>query len=117
MSRSSNSRESAGVGTFVKCAGIACFVLFPLADTDAAARLERSPYSRVGYAGSEESDISMDECKHGMKSGCAYCHAPKPAPTTRAAAPKRGNRTSRLSEKMNDRMTALNKRLREIRGS
>jgi hypothetical protein len=38
----------------------------------------------------------MTECKHGLRSGCAYCHAP---------------------EKMNDRMTALKKRLREIRGS
>jgi hypothetical protein len=31
-------------------------------------------------------------------------------------APKRRTRASSLSEKMNDRMTALNKRLRELRG-
>jgi hypothetical protein len=31
-------------------------------------------------------------------------------------APKKRTRASSLSEKMNDRMTALNKRLRELRG-
>ena len=62
----------------------------------------------------------MTECKHGMKSGCVYCHAPvrtvarsAAAPT---AAPKRRTKPTALSEKMNDRMTALKKRLREIRG-
>ena len=56
----------------------------------------------------------MAECKHGMKSGCSYCHAPT-TPVMRTLASKRATRTSRLSEKMNDRMTALNKRLRELR--
>ncbi|HXH83291.1 MAG TPA: hypothetical protein VNN07_10215 [Candidatus Tectomicrobia bacterium] len=59
----------------------------------------------------------MSECKHGLTSGCVYCHAPAP---TRAAAPRiaerRRSRGSRLSEQMNDRMTALRRRLREIRG-
>jgi hypothetical protein len=57
----------------------------------------------------------MSECKHGLKSGCAYCHAPAPV-----VARRRGQRTrskpSRLSEKMNDRMTALRQRLKQIRG-
>ncbi|HYE89842.1 MAG TPA: hypothetical protein VEA38_02425 [Terriglobales bacterium] len=61
----------------------------------------------------------MTECKHGMKTGCAYCHVPQAAsPTQRASTPtprKRGT-SSALSEKMNDRMTALKKRLKEIRG-
>ena len=61
----------------------------------------------------------MTECKHGMKSGCSYCHAPRPSPTTRpvAAAPRKRGTSSALSEKMNDRMTNLKKRLKEIRGS
>jgi hypothetical protein len=58
----------------------------------------------------------MSECKHGLKSGCSYCHAPaRPAasrPTARAPRAK----PTRLSEKMNDRMTALKQRLRQIRG-
>lgn len=58
----------------------------------------------------------MDECKHGMKSGCSYCHAPRSTAVTRTPVPKKGTRTSRLSDKMNDRMTVLNKRLRELRG-
>jgi hypothetical protein len=59
----------------------------------------------------------MSECKHGLRHGCAYCHAsptvvkPKAQPGQRKRTP-----TSRLSEKMNDRMTALNRRLRELRG-
>jgi hypothetical protein len=57
----------------------------------------------------------MAECKHGMKTGCAYCHArTKPAPPK--AREKRRTPGSRLSEKMNDRMTALNRRLKELRG-
>jgi hypothetical protein len=63
----------------------------------------------------------MTECKHGMKSGCAYCHAPaRGAGPARSAAvtppPKRQSRSARLSEQMNDRMTALKRRLKEIRG-
>lgn len=57
----------------------------------------------------------MSECKHGMKSGCAYCHAAPPA-----AAPQPGRRsrgkTTRLSDQMNDRMTTLKARLRKLRG-
>ena len=63
----------------------------------------------------------MSECKHGLRSGCAYCHAPRqssPPPRQAAAgSPKKRASSASLSEKMNDRMTALKKRLREIRGS
>ena len=61
----------------------------------------------------------MSECKHGLRHGCAYCHAPATSTTTRTTrqpASKRVTRASRLSEQMNDRMTALKKRLRELRG-
>src|SRR2546426_9822927 len=56
------------------------------------------------------------ECKHGLKQGCVYCHAR--TTTTPAARPatKRRSPSSRLSEQMNDRMTTLKKRLKEIRG-
>lgn len=57
----------------------------------------------------------MDECKHGLRHGCVYCHAPAPKPTRQAGA-RKATKPSRLSDKMNDRMTALKKRLREIRG-
>ena len=57
----------------------------------------------------------MSECKHGLRQGCAYCHAPTPR-RARPAEPQKPTRTSRLSDKMNDRMTALKRRLREIRG-
>ena len=46
------------------------------------------------------------ECKHGLRLGGSYCHA--------GPAPKRTG-SSRLAEQMNDRMTALNRRLRELR--
>jgi hypothetical protein len=59
----------------------------------------------------------MAECKHGLKTGCAYCHAAPPAKGAPArGASRRPSRSSRLSEQMNDRMTSLKKRLREIRG-
>ena len=60
----------------------------------------------------------MSECKHGLKHGCAYCHAAPPAATRPASAgsPKKRARPTSLSEKMNDRMTVLKRRLREIRG-
>ena len=63
----------------------------------------------------------MTECKHGMKSGCSYCHAPQTIPSRSstgrsAAAPKKRGSSAGLSEKMNDKMTALKKRLKEIRG-
>jgi hypothetical protein len=62
--------------------------------------------------------VSMTECKHGMKSGCSYCHAPRPIAATRppAATPRKRGSSAGLSEKMNDRMTTLKKRLKEIRG-
>jgi hypothetical protein len=55
------------------------------------------------------------ECKHGLKHGCAYCHVMRPAASPPPPAKKK-TRASALSEKMNDRMTALKRRLREIRG-
>ena len=60
----------------------------------------------------------MTECKHGMKSGCAYCHAARPIATTQppTATPRKRGSSAGLSDKMNDRMTALKKRLKEIRG-
>jgi len=67
-----------------------------------------------GYDGSMDRAPSS-ECKHGLKHGCAYCHVMKPAVSTPAPSKKK-TRGSALSEKMNDRMTALKRRLREIRG-
>jgi hypothetical protein len=58
----------------------------------------------------------MAECKHGLKHGCAYCHARASTPPTVAGKPKRRTGASRLSDQMNDRMTALKRRLKEIRG-
>jgi hypothetical protein len=60
----------------------------------------------------------MNECKHGLKQGCFYCHRPKTAAAaaTTQPAPKRRTKATRLSEQMNDRMTGLKRRLREIRG-
>ena len=58
-----------------------------------------------------------DECKHGMKSGCVYCHARTPEPTApKTPGQKRRPRGGGMSEKMNDRMTALQRRLKQIRG-
>ena len=59
----------------------------------------------------------MSECKHGLKSGCAYCHAPRSEMVDKhPGQKKRAKPASRLSEKMNDRMTALKQRLKKIRG-
>jgi DNA repair photolyase len=58
---------------------------------------------------------TKSECKHGLKHGCVYCHATTTTTPARPAS-KRPSRSSRLAEKMNDRMTNLKKRLREIRG-
>ena len=58
-------------------------------------------------------DEMWSECKHGMKSGCAYCHVASPGASRPTTVPKKA--PTRMAEKMNDRMTALNKRLREIR--
>ena len=56
----------------------------------------------------------MSECKHGLKHGCVYCHTTR-TPGDPRPSPKRPTRASRLSEQMNERMTALNRRLRELR--
>jgi hypothetical protein len=60
----------------------------------------------------------MSECKHGLKTGCSYCHAParSVARPTAQTVQKRRTRAGSVSDKMNDRMTALKRRLREIRG-
>jgi len=62
-------------------------------------------------------DEMWSECKHGMKTGCAYCHVASPGGSRPTPVPKK-RETGRagLSEKMNDRMTTLKKRLKEIRG-
>jgi hypothetical protein len=59
------------------------------------------------------------ECKHGMKSGCAYCHVPQTGPLAQRAStpvPRKRGTSAAMSEKMNDRMLNLKKRLKEIRG-
>lgn len=60
------------------------------------------------------------ECKHGLKHGCVYCHVTTTSNSgTRSSArtgSKRPSRSTKLAEQMNDRMTKLKKRLREIRG-
>ena len=58
----------------------------------------------------------MPECKHGLKTGCSYCHVMARPGSSRAAPPKKKSRPSALSEKMNDRMTELKRRLKQIRG-
>ena len=58
----------------------------------------------------------MAECKHGLKHGCAYCHARSASSAPVANKTKRRTGASRLSDQMNDRMTTLKRRLREIRG-
>ena len=59
----------------------------------------------------------MAECKHGLRSGCSYCHAPAPTVAKQSGQPKkRTTRAGSVSDKMNDRMTALKRRLKEIRG-
>lgn len=59
----------------------------------------------------------MSECKHGLRTGCAYCHAARPEMVDKhPGQKKRAKPASRLSEKMNDRMTSLKQRLKQIRG-
>jgi hypothetical protein len=59
----------------------------------------------------------MTECKHGLKQGCFYCHNKTTTSTTsQAPIPKRRTKATRLSEQMNERMTNLKQRLRQIRG-
>ncbi len=57
----------------------------------------------------------MSECKHGMRSGCVYCHG-RTTPTAEPPRPKKRSKASRLSEQMNERMTTLKRRLRQLRG-
>ncbi|HZF06517.1 MAG TPA: hypothetical protein VE932_19435 [Patescibacteria group bacterium] len=56
------------------------------------------------------------ECKHGLKQGCVYCHARTTTPPASRPVSKRRSPSSRLSDQMNDRMTNLKKRLKQIRG-
>jgi hypothetical protein len=60
----------------------------------------------------------MTECKHGLRHGCVYCHGRKTTPSTTRTPPaaNRRSRSSRLSEQMNDRLTTLNRRLKQLRG-
>jgi hypothetical protein len=58
----------------------------------------------------------MTECKHGLKQGCFYCHRRTTTAAIAQPAPKRRTKASRLSEQMNERMTTLKQRLRQIRG-
>jgi hypothetical protein len=59
----------------------------------------------------------MSECKHGLRSGCVYCHASSSEMVSKTpGSKKRVKPASRLSEKMNDRMTSLKQRLKQIRG-
>ena len=58
----------------------------------------------------------MTECKHGLRHGCAYCHGTTRVPATTPPAPRKRGTSTRMSEKMNDRMTELKKRLKQIRG-
>jgi hypothetical protein len=58
----------------------------------------------------------MSECKHGLRHGCAYCHAAPTPPASRTPPAKRRTRGAAMADKMNDRMTALKKRLKNLRG-
>jgi hypothetical protein len=60
--------------------------------------------------------VPTSECKHGLRHGCAYCHVMRPPAASTPTPSRKKTRGSSLSEKMNDRMTALKRRLREIRG-
>jgi hypothetical protein len=76
---------------------------------------DRAPIASDGLSCVRGDRDPMAECKHGLRSGCSYCHVGVSAEVRRPGK-KRLAGTSRLSEKMNDRMTALRRRLREIRG-
>jgi hypothetical protein len=58
----------------------------------------------------------MTECKHGLKQGCFYCHNRTTTTSISQPTPKKRTKATRLSEQMNDRMTNLKQRLRQIRG-
>ena len=58
----------------------------------------------------------MSECKHGLRQGCFYCHNKTTTTSTPQPTAKKRTKATRLSEQMNDRMTNLKQRLRQIRG-
>jgi hypothetical protein len=58
----------------------------------------------------------MSECKHGLRQGCFYCHGRPAAAAVVQAEQKKRPKASRLSEKMNERMTTLKQRLKKLRG-
>ena len=58
----------------------------------------------------------MTECKHGLRQGCFYCHNRTTTASTSQPVPKKRTKATRLSEQMNDRMTTLKQRLKQIRG-
>ena len=59
----------------------------------------------------------MTECKHGLKQGCFYCHNRTTTNSiTSQPTPKKRTKATRLSEQMNERMTNLKHRLKQIRG-
>ena len=58
----------------------------------------------------------MTECKHGLRQGCFYCHNKTTTTATSQPPAKKRTKATRLSEQMNERMTNLKQRLRQIRG-
>jgi hypothetical protein len=58
----------------------------------------------------------MEECKHGLRSGCSYCHVTRTEIVKQSTQPKKRVRTGSVSDKMNQRMTDLKRRLKQIRG-
>ena len=58
----------------------------------------------------------MSECRHGLRQGCFYCHNKTTTTSITPPTPKKRTKATRLSEQMNDRMTKLQQRLRQIRG-
>ena len=58
----------------------------------------------------------MTECKHGLRQGCFYCHNRTTTISTPLPTAKKRTKATRLSEQMNDRMTKLKQRLKQIRG-
>jgi len=57
----------------------------------------------------------MSECKHGLRNGCFYCHG-RGTPAPRQPEQRKRSKATRLSEQMNERMTTLKQRLRQLRG-
>lgn len=59
----------------------------------------------------------MAECKHGLRTGCSYCHATAaPMVVKQTVPPKKRVRAGSVPDKMNERMTVLKRRLKQIRG-